>query len=237
MVEKIDYEMIGKALWFPAEKILVIADLHIGYEDMLSSVGVFIPKHQFQQTLDELARVVDRIGKVKEIVICGDLKHEFGKISNQEWKETLKILDFLQERGKVVLVRGNHDSILEPIARRRGLKIVESYVVKGILFAHGDKKVNISDKKIKMIVLGHKHPAITVSDNYKSEKYKCFLVGKWQGKLVVILPSFFPLVEGSDVSLEDTNLGFELNLKEFDVYVPVSGEENVLKFGKLKKFI
>ena len=50
----------------------------------------------------------------------------------------------------------------------------------------------------------------------------------------MILPSFFPLVEGADVNIKDTNLAPELKLKldGFEVYVPVS-EEEVLDFGKL----
>ena len=46
------------------------------------------------------------------------------------------------------------------------------------------------------------------------------------------MPSFFPLVEGADVSVEDTNLGFKLDLREFEVFVPIPKE--VLKLGKVK---
>ena len=82
--------------------------------------------------------------------------------------------------------------------------------------------------------MGHMHPAISIRKHAKEEKYKCFLVGKWKGKAIVILPSFFPLVEGSDVSMEDANLAREFNFKlsGFDVYVPAGIE--VLDFGKLK---
>ena len=69
----------------------------------------------------------------------------------------------------------------------------------------------------------------------KEEKYKCFLVGKWKNKEIIILPSFFPLIEGSDVSIENTNLDekFNFNLKNFEVYIPVPDSFEVLDFGKL----
>mgnify|MGYP001574584138 CR=1 FL=1 len=76
------------------------------------------------------------------------------------------------------------------------------------------------------------HPAISIAKNVKKEIYKCFLVGKYKDKEIVILPSFFPLIEGADVNIEDTNLAFKLNLRGFEVYVV---GDKVYDFGKLSK--
>ena len=87
-----------------------------------------------------------------------------------------------------------------------------------------------------MLVIGHGHPAVVLVDKYKKERYKCFLAGKWKKKKVVILPSFFPFIEGSDVVGREDNKLFisESKLKDFDVYIV---GERVYKFGKLKKII
>jgi len=231
------YEFWDKALWFPVEKILCISDLHIGYENSLNSAGVFLPRFQFEQIMSDLKRIFEKTGKVKEVVINGDLKHEFGKISEQEWNETLKVLDFLQKNaGKVVLVKGNHDKSLEPIARRMEIEVVDFYVGGNTRFSHGERLIpECFDKKIERIVLGHRHPAVSISDKYKKERYKCFLVGKYKKKEVIILPSFFPLIEGSDIVNSDSNLLFipEEKLGNFEVYV-VGDKLEVLKFGKSK---
>ena len=229
-----EYKFVGKALLFPMERILVISDLHMGYEEAMNSAGVFLPRQQFKQTKQDLEKVFHEVGRMKEVVILGDLKHEFGTISGQEWREVLEIVDYLGENSdKLILIRGNHDTILEPIAKRKELEIRDFYILGEIAFLHGDKQyLEALAREIKMIVMGHKHPAITLREGSKAETYKCFLVGKWKGKKIVILPSFFPLVEGSDVSIHDTNLGFNFDLGKFEAFVV---GDKVYDFGKVEK--
>ena len=234
-----------------ARKILVIADLHIGHEEALNKAGIFIPRTQFKETVSDLEEIFKKIGKVDEIIVLGDLKHEFGEISQQEWRETQDILDFFKSKvkrgGKVVLIKGNHDTILEPIAKRKELKIRDFYIINygfknnkkdkkdKICFLHGHKLFpECLDEKIKFLVLGHRHPAIILHDKYKKEKYKCFLVGKYKRKEVVILPSFFGLIEGTDmISLNDRCLFIsERDLINFQVKIVESGK--IYNFGRLK---
>ncbi len=231
-----NYEFIGKSLWFPAEKTLVIADLHVGYEEAMNKAGIFFPRFQFSQIVSDLEKIFKKTGKLREIIVNGDLKHEFGEISEQEWQETRKIIDLLKRNSKkIVLVKGNHDKILAPIAGRREIDVKDFYIQNEVCFLHGDKLFpECLNNEIKTLVLGHRHPAVVVSDKYKKERYKCFLAGKWRGKIVIILPSFFPLVEGTDiVNIEENNLLFipESELRNFDVYAV--GDE-VYRFGKLK---
>ena len=234
----VEFEFVGKSLYFPEKKILCIADLHIGYEEMLNEAGVFLPRTQFSVMKSEMREIVGKVKNIEEIIILGDLKHEFGRISRQEWKETLSFLDFLlQNCKKVVLVKGNHDTITEPIARKKGVEM-KDYCIKTIggkkvCFFHGHKMWSeCYDKSVKMWVVGHKHPAICIRKGVKAEIYKCFLVGNYKKKKVIVLPSFFPLVEGSDIFLmEETNLAFSPNLKNFEVYVIA---DKIYDFGKVK---
>ncbi len=250
------FKFLNKSLFLEVnkekvKKILVIGDLHIGYEEALNESGIFLPRMQFKDTLKDLKEIFKKLkrdlkrGKLDEIVILGDLKHEFGRISKQEWKETEEILDFLKKKSKkIVLIKGNHDIILEPIAKRKELEIKKHYIVNSkqgdICFLHGDKLLSeCLDKKIKFLIIGHRHPAVVLHDKYKKEKYKCFLVGKWKKKKIFILPSFFPFIEGGDIinSFEEHRLFIpEKTLKKFDVYV-VSSEGKIYRFGKLKSII
>lgn len=225
------YEFIDKAVWIPEEKILVISDLHLGYEE---SLNIGIPRSQYKETLGSLDKIFKKIGRAREIVILGDLKHEFSQASSQEWGETLSLVDYLKERSeKVILIRGNHDNYLGIITRRKDVELVDYYIEKSFGFLHGDKqRAEILDKKVKIIFLGHLHPAISIRENAKHEIYKCFLRGKWKGKEIVILPSFFPLVEGQDVNMESTNLDFNFKLDNFEVFIP--SDKEVLDFGKLE---
>ena len=207
--------------------------MHIGYEEALNESGIFLPRTQTKQIFSDLEKIFVQIGKVEEIIILGDLKHEFGSISGQEWRDVLALIDYLQEKcNRIVLVKGNHDIILEPIANKRKIEIVDYYIQGENAFLHGHKLfLEVLDKKIKNIFLGHRHPAVVLRKGAKSESYKCFLVGKWKGKNIYLLPSFFPLIEGSDVFIEDTNLFAKFNFKEFSVFIV---GDKVYRFGKLR---
>lgn len=225
------YEFIGKSVFIRDKKILIISDLHIGYEE---SLQISIPNLQYKIILKELEEIFKKTGKLDKIIILGDLKHEFGKISGQEWKETSELISFLQKKtDKIILIKGNHDKMLEPIARNKNLEVKEIYINEEFGFLHGNKNYSeIMDKKIKLIFLGHLHPAISIRENVKQETYKCFLVGKYKNKEIIILPSFFPLVEGQDVLIENTNLVYKFDLKNFKVFIPI--EDKILDFGKVK---
>ncbi|MCX6748332.1 MAG: metallophosphoesterase [Candidatus Pacearchaeota archaeon] len=237
----IKYKLIGKSAYFFEEKILAMADLHLGYEENLRKQGIMIPSSQFKETIQDLERIFSEIKKekleIKEVVILGDLKHEFSGNLNQEWQEVHELISYLQSKitskGKIIVIKGNHDNYLANVIKDKA-RIADFYVKNGICFVHGDKMIlEALDKTVEMIVLGHKHPAITLEKSSKKERYKCFLVGKFKGKEVIIFPSFFPLVEGSDVYVDDTNLAFKLDLKKFKIYIPVPGETRVLEFKKI----
>ena len=57
------YGFIGKCLFFPQKGILVIGDLHLGYEYMLRETGSLIPATQFKQTKDDLSNIFELIRK------------------------------------------------------------------------------------------------------------------------------------------------------------------------------
>ncbi len=220
-------EIVDLALYLKKEKILIIADLHIGQEEAMNKQGILIPRFQFKEIEKRLKNILDKL-EIKRIIINGDLKHEFGIISEQEWRNTLKILDLCLNYAPVILIRGNHDKIIGPIANKRNVQILESYKTKGITILHGDK---LKEIKTKTIIIGHEHPAITISDKIRKEKYKCFLKGKWKNKNIIVMPSFNQLTEGTDIASQRLLSPFLKNISNFEVYVI---EDKVYNFGKLK---
>ncbi len=222
-------EIIHAALWLSTKKILVINDLHIGYEEALHRKGILVPKFQLQEIIKEMEQILKKV-KPDKIIINGDLKHEFGTVLRQEWSEVLRFLDFcLQHCKEVIIIKGNHDPIIRPIAEKRGIKVVTEYQAGDTIIVHGDQLI---ETKAKRIIIGHEHPAITIREGSKREKYKCFLKGKWKRKELIAVPSFNPLLEGTDVLKEELLSPFLKNIKNFQVYVVSKGE--VFGFGKVK---
>lgn len=214
-------------------RTLVIADLHIGFEGALNKQGIMVPRFQFRDVCERLEKILKK-AKPELVIVNGDIKHEFGTISEQEWRETLKILDLLLLNSKkVVLVKGNHDTILGPIAKKRGVEIVEKYELnKGkILVIHGDKEVKIG-KNIKTIIIGHEHPAVSIREGPRAEVFKCFLKGKYKGKELIAMPSFNLVTEGTDVRRERLLSPYlQQDISEFEAFV--AGDKGYY-FGKIK---
>lgn len=223
------------ALWIPEERVLAIADVHLGYEEALNKQGILVPREQFENTVKRLQPLLEA-HKPETVVVNGDLKHEFGRISNQEWKEVLKLLDLIGRHCRhIVLVEGNHDKILGPLAEKRNLEVCKSFSAGGVLFVHGDA---VPDGKmlkgIKTIVIGHEHPALGLREGERTEPFKCWLLGKWKRKNLVVMPSFNLVTEGSDV-LKEKQLSplLKQGLDDFSAYV-VDDSGNLLPFGKVK---
>ena len=222
-------EIVDTALWIRKEKILIINDLHLGYEETLHRKGVLVPKFQLEDILDRLHRILQKVHP-RKIIINGDLKHEFGTVLRQEWREVLKFLDeIISQKIAVVIIRGNHDPLLKPIAEKRGITIVKEYYIGDTVIVHGDAAIVA---KAKRIIIGHEHPALTIREKSKREKYKCFLKGKWKGKELMTVPSFNPLLEGTDILKEELLSPFLKNIAQFEVYIVSQGE--VFYFGKVK---
>ncbi len=230
------FEIIDVALYLKDYRILVFGDVHIGYEEALNKQGILVPRFQFQETMKRIRNIIDNVnGDINTIIINGDLKHEFGNISNQEWKETLEFLDYLSNKCKeIILVKGNHDTILGPIARKRNVKLVESYLTddKKIFFIHGDK-IPENFPLCEIVIISNEHPAVSLRDGIRTEVYKCFLHGKWKGKELIVLPSFNVVTEGTDVIKEKLLSPYlHQNLDEFEAFIVA---DEVYKFGKLRQ--
>ncbi len=229
-------KIIDLGLLLKNEKILVFADFHIGYEEALNKQGILVPRFQFKDVIKRLGKIFFELKKIKieKIIINGDIKHEFGKISEQEWRETLKLLDFLAKFcDEIILVKGNHDTILGPIAKKKNISVVDYYFAGDVLITHGHKIPNQNIiKKAKTIVIGHEHPAISLREDIRTEKFKCFLKGKYKRKNLVIIPSFCLATEGTDVLKEKTISPFlDQDLKNFEIFIVA---DKVYDFGKLK---
>ena len=224
-----DFKILNLSLFLKKENVLIISDLHIGYEEALNKQGILIPRFSLQDSLKQLKEIIGK-KRFDRIIINGDLKHEFGTVSNQEWRDTKAIATFLKEKTKkLILVKGNHDTILTPM-KKFDVEIVKEIRIGDILIVHGDK-IPEDIEKIKTIIIGHEHPAISLRDNSRVERFKCFLIGTFKGKRLIVMPSFNPVLPGSDV-LKDKMLSPLLtNVDDFEVIVV---DKEVLEFGKIK---
>ena len=238
-----EYEFIGKSLFFPKHGILVIGDLHIGYEAMLRQSGVLVPARQVKDIINDFKEIFKEIkneaNELKKIVFIGDIKHMFG-FDREEKNEFVKVIEFLGEylpQENIILIKGNHDTIDYTFEGR-----MKTFYIDGdILFVHGHKRIKqLEDKEVKTIVFGHIHPCILFDEGAKKEAYKCFLTGKDLGKEIIVLPSFLGFVEGTAVNdyeddyIESFSIVPKKDIMNFNVHA--IGKDSVLDFGKVKDY-
>jgi|TARA_Y100000310_G_scaffold292645_1_gene321574 hypothetical protein len=138
---------------------LIVTDFHIGYEEALNKQGLMVPRFQFPEIIKRLDNIFKKLKtkKIERIIVNGDIKHEFSTISDQEWRHTLKLFDYFGQYCKeIILIKGNHDAILGPIAKKRNVKVVEHYLISTIN-KKTIKKIKINNriektiKKLKII--------------------------------------------------------------------------------------
>ena len=218
------------SLFIEEMKILVVADLHIGYEQSLESSGYFIPKSQYDKIKENLIKLIEKF-KPEKLLINGDVKHEFGSSLNQEWNETLDLLDTLQGKVEIIVVRGNHDNYLIPILKKRNIKFLNYLALGDYFFEHGHVEYEIP-KNVKVIIVAHEHPAVVIKERIGKYKFKCFLKGKYLDKTLIVLPAFSPIMPGTEINKVPQSELLSPILKKVDL----ENFEVLIYEGKLYKF-
>lgn len=223
---------IDLCTYLPDIKALVIADLHLGFEESLGRQGVLVPRAQYKAIIKRLDWILEHVA-VEHVILNGDVKHEFGTITKQEWREVRRLFEYFQSKNlKITVIKGNHDTILGPIARALQLKEVKEARHKDVLITHGDYAPS---KLEKIVIIGHEHPAITLREKAKAEKFKCFLKGKYKKSVLIVQPSFNTLTEGTDILKEQFLSPLIKDVSSFEAFIVDDKTHQVLPFGKVSK--
>lgn len=182
--------------------LLVISDLHLGLESSMTSKGSYVPQFQLEEIKDDLNEMQEATG-AKRILVNGDLKNEFST-SYSEKKEIKEFIEFLQENFRdVILIKGNHDTLIDDVVEEKGLRLLDKHVEDGILFTHGHISLeNLGVEQFDTVVIGHEHPALRLTDEVGvKEKVDCFLYGEISGgKNILVMPAFSKISNGTNIN-------------------------------------
>ncbi|NPA74493.1 MAG: metallophosphoesterase [Euryarchaeota archaeon] len=203
----------------------VIADLHIGYEDVMSSKGIFLPRIQKRFLIERLEVIIDKY-QPRQLIINGDFKHEFSRNMRQEWDEIEEVLDFLSTRVDVVVVRGNHDNFLKTILGRRGLTLYDKYTIGRYTMVHGHREHEVRP----ITIIGHEHPSISLRDELSATvKVPCFLYSPD----LIVLPAMSIYASGTDITKNEfISPILQKNKRDFEIY-GIDEHMGVLPMGRL----
>lgn len=184
------------------EDLLVISDTHLGLEEHRERLGISIPIVLEDDIIRYVTEPLKELG-CKKVVLLGDVKHEFGKPSNDEWFYVKKMIKSIRNLGaEPEVVRGNHDNYIINILKGMNVKLDDPYLAIGkYFFMHGHLDLEYMFGDCEYILMGHEHPAITIKDDLNTKyRFKAFIVGNVSNKKVIVLPSASPLAYGNSVN-------------------------------------
>jgi putative SbcD/Mre11-related phosphoesterase len=187
-------KVLGEPALLLSDGTLVVADLHLGFENELRSKGINIPLK-----VDELsARMENLIRSTasKRLVILGDIKHH---VAGPEKLEFLVVPEFFSairgELSELHVVLGNHDGDLEALLPRNviihgsaGFAWRENWLT------HGSTKLPKEAISSRRIIMGHVHPSVRIRDTIGYRySFQVWLSGPMKGgkgRAIIVMPSF-----------------------------------------------
>jgi putative SbcD/Mre11-related phosphoesterase len=147
------------------ERVVVVGDLHIGWEVTLSQQGIHIPS-QTGKMLQRLRAIIEK-EHPSRIIMLGDVKHSVTGAELEEWRDVPEFFEALLKLvPSVTVILGNHDGNLEPLTPSK-LEIVSPTGLAlwgrfGLLHGHAWPSPEILG--CETLILGHLHPAVTLRD-------------------------------------------------------------------------
>lgn len=170
-----------RALWWPAERTLFIADLHLGKAATYRALGQPVPGGTTQENLARLDSLLTRHDP-RQLVFLGDFLHA----AQARTPRLLALLDAWRARHAditMTLVRGNHDSRAgDPPAGLRIEVVDEPWLVGPFACCHHPQQ-----HPTHFVLAGHLHPSFTLHGRGRDRlRMPCFVQEPHQA----ILPAF-----------------------------------------------
>jgi DNA ligase-associated metallophosphoesterase len=181
------------AVFWPAEKALLVADLHLEKGSAYAARGALLPPYDTRQTLIRLAEAIDRY-EPDRVVALGDSFHDAGAADRIDASD-LEILRMMQEDREWIWLTGNHDADIADIF---GGRVCPELKIAGITLRHQPAQGCVTHE-----IAGHMHPAARISMHGYVIRRPCFVAngrrlvmpafGAFAGGLNVLDEAFHPL--------------------------------------------
>lgn len=172
-------------LYWPAEAMLVVADLHLEKGSAHAERGVFLPPYDTAATLAALSLAVMRY-RPRTVVCLGDSFHD-GRAGLRMANADREAIAALQSGRTWLWIAGNHDP--EPPAGLAGDACAE-LCAGGLLFRHEPTSGPSPGE-----VAGHLHPSGKVRRRGRSVRRRCFASDRSR----LVLPAFGAYTGGLNV--------------------------------------
>ncbi len=178
----------GRALYWPREGALIVADLHLEKASHFARHGQMLPPYDSRETLERLALAIRQTG-ARRVIALGDSFHDRDGPARLE-PHAAGMLAALTRATEWLWIAGNHDGAV----RLAEGDHAEEIALAGIALRHearaGEAGAEIS---------GHFHPKLTLTARGRRIARPCAVIGVLDGEAGrMILPAFGAFTGGLD---------------------------------------
>jgi DNA ligase-associated metallophosphoesterase len=183
--ERLMLDPAGAAFW-PARRVLIVADLHFEKASALAARGALLPPYDTRATLERLSRLI-RLYRPSKVVALGDSFHDVGGAGRLAGQDRARI-EALAREAAFIWISGNHDpapSGLPGVA-------VAIHREGPFTFRH-EAEPELGPREIE--ISGHFHPKASIEARAKRVSRPCFVTDSRR----LMLPAFGAYAGGLDV--------------------------------------
>jgi hypothetical protein len=173
------------ALYWPDERLLVVADLHLEKGSAFAARGVLLPPYDTATTLARLGQLVTRYAP-ERVIALGDSFHDGGGPLRMA-EVSRAALTVLQRGRDWIWIAGNHDP--DP-ADNIGGRFTSTLALGALTFRHEPQPTRCDGE-----IAGHLHPQARVARRGRAVSRRCFAS---DGKRL-IMPAFGAYAGGLNV--------------------------------------
>lgn len=179
----------SNALYWPRERALLVADLHLEKGSWYAKTGQMLPPYDSRETLERIADAVKQTD-ARRVITLGDNFHDDEGTSRLD-PYASGMLESLTRALDWVWITGNHD---EQMARAFGATLVEELELNGVILRHEAKPGETRPE-----MSGHFHPKMRVKVRNRHIARPCAVVSRSEGSGDrMILPAFGAYTGGMD---------------------------------------
>jgi DNA ligase-associated metallophosphoesterase len=180
----------GRALYWPRERALLVADLHLEKASFFATHGQLLPPYDSRETLERIASAI-RLTGARRVYTLGDNFHDSKGPARLE-PHAAGMLAALTRAVDWVWITGNHDPSMEAAA---GGTLAEELAIAGFVLRHqaqrGETRPELS---------GHYHPRLQLVVRERSIRRPCAVVASSGASGRMILPAFGALTGGMNAA-------------------------------------
>ena len=179
--------LADRALYWPARRRLLIADLHLGKADTFRAAGIALPRGG---TALDLARISALVAATEAhaVWVLGDMLH--GRTDLSSWRKAWVAFRERHPRLSVAVVDGNHDRALQQAGL--DIELLGEDVHDGpFVLRHAPGR-----NPRGHVICGHLHPVLKLPGQPRSPAF-------WLQSGCTVLPAFSAFTGGQPLRLDE----------------------------------